>query len=147
MFFFSSRRRHTRCLSDWSSDVCSSDLVAEGALQLQGFGGAGAGGCAEIGKAESGNRNTEGAAVSACFLLSPSSYFLRPCFITPLVFALRFALSALRFQLFASCPGVGIELGCGRPLLGSFGLPGVNPRPPPPCGLARAREATHSLTP
>src|SRR5205814_7983961 len=23
----SSRRRHTRCLSDWSSDVCSSDLV------------------------------------------------------------------------------------------------------------------------
>src|SRR5437899_7860987 len=27
-FFFSSRRRHTRCLSDWSSDVCSSDLDA-----------------------------------------------------------------------------------------------------------------------
>src|SRR5262245_14639119 len=27
-FFFSSRRRHTRCLSDWSSDVCSSDLAA-----------------------------------------------------------------------------------------------------------------------
>src|SRR5258705_2475818 len=26
-FFFSSRRRHTRCLSDWSSDVSSSDLV------------------------------------------------------------------------------------------------------------------------
>src|ERR1035441_11016531 len=25
---FSSRRRHTRCLSDWSSDVCSSDLGA-----------------------------------------------------------------------------------------------------------------------
>src|ERR1039458_10463806 len=25
-FFFSSRRRHTRCLSNWSSDVCSSDL-------------------------------------------------------------------------------------------------------------------------
>src|SRR5438045_9328982 len=28
VFFFSSRRRHTRCLSDWSSDVCSSDLSA-----------------------------------------------------------------------------------------------------------------------
>src|SRR5262245_62184870 len=28
-FFFSSRRRHTRCLSDWSSDVCSSDLAFE----------------------------------------------------------------------------------------------------------------------
>src|SRR5262249_58410693 len=26
-FFFSSRRRHTRLVSDWSSDVCSSDLV------------------------------------------------------------------------------------------------------------------------
>src|SRR5205814_3114362 len=26
LFYFSSRRRHTRCLSDWSSDVCSSDL-------------------------------------------------------------------------------------------------------------------------
>src|SRR5471030_2399835 len=26
LFFFSSRRRHTSCLSDWSSDVCSSDL-------------------------------------------------------------------------------------------------------------------------
>src|SRR5438093_2680755 len=26
-FFFSSRRRHTRLVSDWSSDVCSSDLM------------------------------------------------------------------------------------------------------------------------
>src|SRR2546429_3230096 len=31
-FFFSSRRRHTRCSRDWSSDVCSSDLS-----QLQWF--------------------------------------------------------------------------------------------------------------
>src|SRR5438874_12771139 len=28
-FFFSSRRRHTRSLRDWSSDVCSSDLAAD----------------------------------------------------------------------------------------------------------------------
>src|SRR5256886_12663749 len=28
-FFFSSRRRHTRFDCDWSSDVCSSDLVGE----------------------------------------------------------------------------------------------------------------------
>src|SRR2546429_6157933 len=28
-FFFSSRRRHTRCSRDWSSDVCSSDLEVE----------------------------------------------------------------------------------------------------------------------
>src|SRR5256885_10040026 len=27
IFFFSSRRRHTRLQGDWSSDVCSSDLV------------------------------------------------------------------------------------------------------------------------
>src|SRR5713101_6964911 len=27
-FFFSSRRRHTRLTCDWSSDVCSSDLVS-----------------------------------------------------------------------------------------------------------------------
>src|SRR3989442_9300373 len=30
-FFFSSRRRHTRCGRDWSSDVCSSDLLRLGA--------------------------------------------------------------------------------------------------------------------
>src|SRR2546429_290415 len=29
-FFFSSRRRHTRCSRDWSSDVCSSDLMPAG---------------------------------------------------------------------------------------------------------------------
>src|SRR5437899_10889116 len=34
VFFFSSRRRHTRCLSDWSSDVCSSDL-SQTAKQLE----------------------------------------------------------------------------------------------------------------
>src|SRR6266487_5707782 len=27
LFFFSSRRRHTRWTGDWSSDVCSSDLI------------------------------------------------------------------------------------------------------------------------
>src|SRR5436190_16293489 len=30
LFFFSSRRRHTRSLCDWSSDVCSSDLAFDG---------------------------------------------------------------------------------------------------------------------
>src|SRR5690348_18010731 len=29
-FFFSSRRRHTRWTGDWSSDVCSSDLMLTG---------------------------------------------------------------------------------------------------------------------
>src|SRR5207245_6057388 len=32
VFFFSSRRRHTRCYRDWSSDVCSSDLFFNGVL-------------------------------------------------------------------------------------------------------------------
>src|SRR5437762_3715231 len=31
IFFFSSRRRHTRYIGDWSSDVCSSDLRQPGA--------------------------------------------------------------------------------------------------------------------
>src|SRR3989449_10402640 len=36
-FFFSSRRRHTRCSRDWSSDVCSSDLLRNGhALTFEG---------------------------------------------------------------------------------------------------------------
>src|SRR5690554_8177695 len=33
-FFFSSRRRHTRCGRDWSSNVCSSDLRIEGLIGL-----------------------------------------------------------------------------------------------------------------
>src|SRR2546422_5036959 len=32
-FFFSSRRRHTRCSRDWSSDVCSSDLEESGGAE------------------------------------------------------------------------------------------------------------------
>src|SRR6267378_1143048 len=38
-FFFSSRRRHTRSLRDWSSDVCSSDLRGlSGKSDLTGIG-------------------------------------------------------------------------------------------------------------
>src|SRR5256886_3718516 len=39
--FFSSRRRHTRFDCDWSSDVCSSDLIGEVVLHhvVCGFGG------------------------------------------------------------------------------------------------------------
>src|SRR5690554_6985141 len=36
LFFFSSRRQHTRCGRDWSSDVCSSDLVDHILLDLFG---------------------------------------------------------------------------------------------------------------
>src|SRR5208337_111850 len=34
-FFFSSRRRHTRYIGDWSSDVCSSDLLRKRRSHLQ----------------------------------------------------------------------------------------------------------------
>src|SRR6266576_715423 len=34
IFFFSSRRRHTSSRRDWSSDVCSSDLLAKPAIGL-----------------------------------------------------------------------------------------------------------------
>src|SRR5690606_40928276 len=34
VFFFSSRRRHTRFSRDWSSDVCSSDLSAAAQAEL-----------------------------------------------------------------------------------------------------------------
>src|SRR5687768_18615684 len=33
MFFFSSRRRYTRCSRDWSSDVCSSDLLSDAEIR------------------------------------------------------------------------------------------------------------------
>src|SRR6266446_6549074 len=36
VFFFSSRRRHTRLQGDWSSDVCSSDLIDLGSLSSDG---------------------------------------------------------------------------------------------------------------
>src|SRR5438045_6619913 len=39
-FFFSSRRLHTRCLSDWSLDVCSSDLIDSAAINARNAKGA-----------------------------------------------------------------------------------------------------------
>src|SRR5688500_19303510 len=38
LFFFSSRRRHTRLQGDWSSDVCSSDLGIGEARLLEAAG-------------------------------------------------------------------------------------------------------------
>src|SRR5438046_10235615 len=61
-FFFSSRRRHTRLVSDWSSDVCSSDLRDARSL-LQGEGRAVAGGGAaparQIGRASCRERGVD----------------------------------------------------------------------------------------
>src|SRR3712207_5849387 len=55
VFFFSSRRRHTRYWRDWSSDVCSSDLTAAAAGELLG--------------ASVGDRDTEYPGVSHNYLL------------------------------------------------------------------------------
>src|SRR5437762_8106437 len=41
-FFFSSRRRHTRYIGDWSSDVCSSDLDASNRVVIQNVAAVGA---------------------------------------------------------------------------------------------------------
>src|SRR6266850_4754783 len=44
VFFFSSRRRHTRLQGDWSSDVCSSDLKANpDKINMASFGTGGSG--------------------------------------------------------------------------------------------------------
>src|SRR5437870_11108128 len=51
LFFFSSRRRHTRWPRDWSSDVCSSDLGARLDAHEEGDAQTGA---AEVGAAEAG---------------------------------------------------------------------------------------------
>src|SRR5256885_245137 len=45
-FFFSSKRRHTRLQGDWSSDVCSSDLVF--IRSASGHAAVPAGGCARL---------------------------------------------------------------------------------------------------
>src|SRR5215204_7170843 len=37
LLFFSSRRRHTRSLCDWSSDVCSSDLPSRAKAEAAGL--------------------------------------------------------------------------------------------------------------
>src|SRR3989449_7339768 len=50
LFFFSSRRRHTRCSRDWSSDVCSSDLSAQDRPLRVGVIGLGTGTIAAYGR-------------------------------------------------------------------------------------------------
>src|SRR5256885_759154 len=47
-FFFSSRRRHTRLQGDWSSDVCSSDLIGVGDVAYDRFGAEGFDDCPRV---------------------------------------------------------------------------------------------------
>src|SRR2546430_5541811 len=68
LFFFSSRRRHTRFDCDWSSDVCSSDLAAiEGSGGVEGEEARGAGARYHLAELQGdrlvlGDRLAEGAA-------------------------------------------------------------------------------------
>src|SRR6266487_1655649 len=59
-FFFSSRRRHTRWTGDWSSDVCSSDLVPShpGPAHGEGWGAAATGALQQVrpGRIETADR-------------------------------------------------------------------------------------------
>lgn len=68
-------------------------------------------------------------AASGSFLPSPSSCSLRPCSLTPLVFAFRFPPSGFRFQLRVSCPGVGIKLGHGENLVAGLFNRVFHPQP------------------
>src|SRR2546422_6206615 len=62
LFFFSSRRRHTRCSRDWSSDVCSSDLCDRSSNRIQVFQKDG-----KFVKEGIVSKNTKGATVSGQF--------------------------------------------------------------------------------
>src|SRR6266550_6063656 len=56
-FFFSSRRRHTRCSRDWSSDVCSSDLAPASGSCSPAAGGPDRGTCGTASPHRSGRRS------------------------------------------------------------------------------------------
>src|SRR5690242_21676712 len=60
-FFFSSRRRHTRLTCDWSSDVCSSDL-----LSIPGSVGSFSGGSSANYKIDGVNGSGSAPAVPGC---------------------------------------------------------------------------------
>src|SRR3712207_9169638 len=64
-FFFSSRRRHTRYWRDWSSDVCSSDLIDRARELFYAVRQAGVQGVRleEAGRADGRDRVVEGADV------------------------------------------------------------------------------------
>src|SRR5262249_58697713 len=65
--FFSSRRRHTRLVSDWSSDVCSSDL---GVLAVVG--------CAALALGACSSANVE-KVYSTDFWVQPGKYDFIKC--------------------------------------------------------------------
>src|SRR2546427_281500 len=58
IFFFSSRRRHTRFDCDWSSDVCSSDLAACPAVWICRYHGAQAS-AKKSGRCQKGGRRSK----------------------------------------------------------------------------------------
>src|SRR2546421_4721157 len=70
MFFFSSRRRHTRSDRDWSSDVCSSDLLhhVPGMRPIR----------ARRNRREDGKEGTPGSAFIRCITMPPIDRAIGP---------------------------------------------------------------------
>src|SRR5579875_3285702 len=122
LFFFSSRRRHTRSLCDWSSDVCfpiSSHhtvrsgeqqgffQVALGLMRLQDHGRKPAGGCSgkntarrEAGSQVKRRRTWENGTVPIvpAFGICPSGLLMHACMTNRAGRALRLAAPLLPFQ-------------------------------------------------
>src|SRR3712207_7303794 len=63
-FFFSSRRRHTRYWRDWSSDVCSSDLLPRPEKTTPRSGECPKAGCVGFGGRRGGARAARGGLAS-----------------------------------------------------------------------------------
>src|SRR5690606_39967338 len=72
--FFSSRRRHTRFSRDWSSDVCSSDLVPSVSIDMQGvsYDAAGGDGGQQVGFSGASAMAAPGQTVEYRFYLDPA---------------------------------------------------------------------------
>src|SRR6266853_3662101 len=95
VFFFSSRRRHTRFDCDWSSDVCSSDLHEPGGVRVAGMGRDGK---AEFRRADRGQLMRIGAAIlrpeDTVMVLTPDDLRVRRAMRQP-VDVLRDRIAAL----------------------------------------------------
>src|SRR5256885_16854773 len=81
--FFSSRRRHTRLQGDWSSDVCSSDLVANGVFTTCQCGGLEAPSWSIAGRRTDITLQGKGIVRHMTFLVKDVPVFYFPYFVFP----------------------------------------------------------------
>src|SRR3546814_9947697 len=115
VFFFKQKTAYEMRISDWSSDVCSSDLSLPRA-PVAGAAGAAAGAGAETGAVETGGA---GAAFFACAAASTSSLVRRPSLPVPLIVEGSTPCSSTArrtagdMDVAASLTGSGAGLGAG----------------------------------